>query len=196
MKKQRKQLLIMVVFLAFLVIAYFALGAYNEAQSKKEEENTQQETFVVTDLDYEDVVAFSYNYEEESNSFTKTDDVWSYDANTAFDVDESLVEDMLSAACSLVAQDYFDAYESLDNYGLDAPQKVVSLTFADGSVVNLQLGNYNDIVGYYYLMVEGDSNLYLVDSTLLNTFDVSYADLEYVVEETETETVTEETETE
>lgn len=30
-------------------------------------------------------VEFSYNYEEESNRFTKTEDAWIYDANTEFD---------------------------------------------------------------------------------------------------------------
>lgn len=190
MKKQKKQLITMVVFLGFLIISYFALGAYNDAQANKEDE--QQETIVVTDFNEENVVAFSYTYEEESNSFTKTDDVWSYDADATFDVDESIVEDMLSDVAYLTAQDYFDAYESIDNYGLDAPQMTVSMTFADGSTVKLMLGDYNDIVGTYYLMLEGDSNLYVVDSTLLDTFEVSYADLEYVVEETET--VSEETE--
>ena len=191
MKKQKKQLIIMIVFLGFLIISYFALGAYNDAQANKEE---QEETIVVTDFDEENVVAFSYTYEEESNSFSKTDDVWSYDADATFDVDESIVDGMLSDVAYLTAQDYFDAYESLDNYGLDAPQMTVSMTLADGSTLKLMLGDYNDIVGTYYLMVEGDSNLYVVDSTLLDTFEVSYADLEYIVEETET--VSEETESE
>lgn len=190
MKKQRKQLIIMLVFLCFLVIAYFALGSYNDSQAEKEEE--QSKTIVVTDWKEEDVRAFSYNYEEESNSFTKSGDTWNYDADASFDVEESLVEAMLSDACYLIAQDYFDAYESLDNYGLDAPQKTICLTFSDGSVKKLMLGDYNDMVGYYYLMIEGDSKLYLVDSTLLDAFEVSYVDLEYVPEETET--VSEETE--
>lgn len=193
MKKQRKQIIIMAVFLGFLIVSYFGLGAYNDAQSKEEDEN-QKEPITVIDLDYNNVVAFSYNFEEESNSFTQKDDIWSYDADAAFDVDESMVATMLEDACELMAQDYYDAYESLDNYGLDAPQKTITMSFADGSVVKLKLGNYNDIVGYYYLMVEGDSNLYLVDSTLFDSFDVSYTDLEVVVEETET--TSEETEQE
>lgn len=190
MKKQKKQLIIMVVFLGFLIVAYFALGAYNDAQANKDED--EKETIVVTDLDVDEVVAFSYNYEEENNSFTKSEEVWNYDADAAFDVDESLIEDMISDACSITAQEYFDSYESLDNYGLDTPQQTVSMTFSDGSEVKLLLGDYNDIIGYYYLMVEGDDKLYLVNSTLANAIDVSYADLEYVVEETETEEVSEE----
>ena len=194
MKKQRKQLIIMEILLVFLIFAYVGLGAYNKNQTKNEEEN--QETIQVTDLNVEDVVAFSYNYEEESNHFTKSDDVWSYDANADFDVEESLVEAMLADACNLIAQDYMENYEALDNYGLDEPQKTVSMTLSDGSTVLLQLGDYNDIMGYYYLMVEGDNNLYMVDSTLLDAFEVSYADLEHVAESTETTETVEETELE
>lgn len=190
MKNQKKQIIIMAVFLAFLIVAYFSIGIYGDSQSMEEE--NQQEAVVVTDLNYADIVAFYYNYEEETNRFTKSEDVWTYDADAAFDVEEDIVEEMLAVACEIRAQDYYDAYESLDNYGLDAPQKTICLTFSDGSSVKLMLGDYNDMVGYYYLMVEGDSNLYLVDSTLQDTFEVSCADLEYIPEETEM--VSEETE--
>ena len=190
MKKQRKQLIIMAAFLGFLIIAYFGLNVYNDAQAKKEEE---EQTIVVTDFDYEDVVAFSYDYNDETYSFTKSGDVWSYDADAEFDVDESLVESMLAIAGSLLGEEMITEYEAVDTYGFDEPQKTVSLTMSDGSTVTIQAGDYNNMVGSYYLMVEGDGNLYLVDSTLLYTFEVSYTSLEYVEEETEVE-VTEETE--
>lgn len=183
MKKQRKQLVIMLVLLGFLIIAYFALGAYNDAQENKEQEET--ETITVTDLKYEDVIAFSYHYKEENNSFIKSGEEWMYDADQSFDVDETKIEDMLSAACKVKAEDYFDAYESLDNYGLDEPQCVINISFTNGSTVKLQIGNYNDMVGYYYMMKEGDNNLYLIDVALYNAFSVSYTDLEYIVEDTE-----------
>ena len=179
----------MVVFLGFLVISYFTLGIYNDAQEEKDEE----ETIVVANVDYNEIVAFSYNYNEEEYDFVKSEEVWNYSQMTEFDVDEALVENMLSVTASLLAQEYFTDYESLETYGLDVPQKTISLTLSDGSAVKFLIGNYNEIMGYYYLMVEGDSNLYMVDDTLLSTFDVSYTNLEYI-EETETEEVTESTE--
>lgn len=188
MKKQRKQLVTMVVFLAFLIVAYIGLGVYNDAQAKKEEEES---TIVVTDFDSEDVVAFSYDYNDETYTFSKNEDVWTYDSKAGFDVDESLVESMLVVAGSLLGEDAITEYETVDTYGFDTPQKTVSLTMSDGSSIKIQVGDYNNIVGFYYLMVEGDSNLYLVDSTLLDTFEVSYTSLEYIEEETEETTETE-----
>lgn len=185
MKKQKKQLIIMAIFLIFLVAAYLGLNTYNNAQ----EENSATEgaqTYTLTDLNYEDVVSFSYDYKEEKNNFTKSEDVWNYDSDESFDVEESTINAMLRVACTLTAQGYFDAYESLDNYGLDAPQITVSMSFADGIIVKILLGDYNDITEQYYLMLEGDSNLYVTDSRLLDAFGVSYTELETVVEETET----------
>lgn len=190
MKKQRKQLIIMAAFLGFLIVAYFGLDIYNDAQTKKEEE---EQNVVVTDFDYEEVVAFSYDYNDETLSFTKTDDEWVYDAKPGFDVDESVVESMLETAGSLLGEEVITEYETVDTYGLDNPQKRVCFTMSDGTTVTIQVGDYNDIVGLYYLMIEDDENLYMVDSTLLYTFEVSYTSLEYIEEETEEE-VTEETE--
>lgn len=181
----------MATFLIFLVAAYFGLNTYNNAQKENSEtEGTQ--SFTLTDWNYEDIESFSYDYKEEKNSFTKTEDVWNYDSDASFDAEESTINAMLRVACTLTAQGYFDAYESLDNYGLDAPQITVSMSFADGSVVKILLGDYNDITEQYYLMIEGDSNLYVTDSRLLDAFGVSYEELEVIVEETET--VSEETE--
>lgn len=191
MKKQKKQLITMTVFLMFLIVAYIGLGAYNDAQEKKEDE---ENTILITDLAVEDIVAFSYDYNDETYSYTKTDDAWSYDSKPMIDLDESIIESMLATAGSLEGGDFFTAYESLDNYGLDSPQKTINLTLSDGTCVKIQLGDYNDMVGAYYLMVQGDSNLYLVDSTLLDAFEVSYSSLEYIEEETETIESTEEVE--
>lgn len=191
MKRQKKQLITMAVFLAFLIIAYIGLGVYNDAQEQKEEDENK---IVVTNFDSEDVVAFSYDYNGETYSYTKIDGMWSYDSKPAINLDETLVESMLVIAASLVGEDFFTAYESVDTYGFDEPQKTVSLIMSDGSTVTIQVGDYNDIVGWYYLMIEGDENLYMVDSTLLDTFEVSYTSLEYVEEATEEIEGTEEVE--
>lgn len=185
MKNQRKQLITMVVFLGFLIVAYFGIGVYNDAQAQKEEE---EQTIVVTDFDYEDVVAFSYDYNDATYTFSKNEDVWTYDSKPGFDVDETLIEDMLATAGSLLGEEKITEYETVETYGFDDPQKTVSLTFSDGTTMIIQVGDYNDIVGAYYLMIEGEDTLYMADSTLLATYEVSYTSLEYVEEETEEST--------
>lgn len=192
MKKQRKQLITMVVFLAVLIAAYIGLGIYNDMEAKKEEEDA----IIIMDFDYEDVIAFTYDYDDTTYTFSKSEETWTYDADTDFDVDESLVEEILASVSYILGEDAITEYEEVGTYGLDAPQKTISFTFTDGSTKKVQIGDYNEMLGFYYLMVEGDDNLYLTDSTLLNAFEFSYTSLEYIEVETEegTEAETEEIE--
>lgn len=193
MKKQRKQLIVMVVFLAVLIAAYIGIGIYNDAEAKKQE----VDSIVIMNFDYEKVVAFSYDYEDTQYTFSKTDETWTYDAESGFDVDETLVKELLASVSYVLGEDAISEYDELGTYGLDAPQKTISFTFMDGTNKKVFIGDYNDILGFYYLMIEGDDTLYLADSTLLDAFEMSYTSLAYIEEETEEGTeVLETTETE
>lgn len=191
MKNQKKQLITLITLFAFLIVAYFGIENYNTAEAQKEEEAN---TIIITEFTGDEVTAFSYDYNGETYSYTKNEDVWLYDGDTSLDMDETIIISMLDTAGSLLGEDVFSEYESLDTYGLNEPAKTIYITMSDATEHILKVGDYNDIVGFYYFMVEGDSNLYLVDSTILNTFEVSYASLEYVEEVTEeaTEETTEE----
>ena len=112
-------------------------------------------------------------------------------------MDESSIISMLNIAGSLLGEEQMSEYASLDTYGFDSPAKTIKLTLTDGTVLTIKVGDYNEIVGFYYLVVEGDDNLYLVDGTIYDTFEVSNADIEVLEEETEENTeeiVEEETE--
>ena len=187
MKKQRKQLLSLVVLLMILLIAYIYVGKYNEEQEK----GTEEETIYVTNFSTADICAFSYDYKEVIYRFTKTDATWTYDGDVTADMDESAISSLLLDAAEVVAAEKLTEYEKLEDYGLEIPKKTLTFTFTDGNVCSLMIGNYNEVLGYYYMMTSGDDTLYLADSTLFDDFEISYEDL--IVEEEETE-ITEGTE--
>lgn len=187
MKNQKKQLIILVCLLVFLVLAYFGLSYYNDAQEKKE---TEESTITITDFSSEEVVAFTYDYDEIEYSFSKNDDVWIYEGDTTLDMDEDVIETMLETAGSLLGEYEIDEYESLDTYGLDVPIKTIKLTMSDNTTLTIYVGDYNSIVGLYYVMVDEDSTLYMADSTILSMFEASYTDM--IVEEIESVETTEE----
>lgn len=187
MNRQKKQLLTLMTLLAFLLIGYLSLESYNISEERKEEANT----IVITEFEADDVTAFSYDYNGVTYSYTRNDEEWSYDGNDILDMDESLIDSMLNIAGSLLGEDMASEYESLDTYGLDDPIKTIVITMTDGTQSTIKVGNYNEILGFYYLMVEDDNNLYLVDSSIFDTFEISNTSLEYVEEETEEVTETE-----
>lgn len=190
MKKQKKQLIYMLAVLLFLIAAYFGLELYNNQLAEEE----QGETIYITSFSSQEICAFSYDYEEQQYSFTKTEDVWSYDGDTSVDLDESEVESLILKAGAIIGAEALTEYESPETYGLESPQKTVTFTLTDGTVMTIKIGDYNDMLGYYYLMIDGKDILYMADSTLLDIFDVSYEDWIYVEEVTEDTEVTEELE--
>lgn len=188
MKSQKKQLLILAVLFVFLLVSYITLQTYNEKEAEME---TEENIFVITEFTADEVVSFSYDYEGMTYAYTLDGDAWLYDGNPELDMEEDSILSILNVAGSLLGQKKVSEYEALDTYGLDYPSKTITITLSDGSQKTIKIGAYNEILGFYYLLVEGDEHLYLVDSTIYDTFEISYADLEVVVEES-TEEITEE----
>ena len=188
MKSQKKQLLILVVLFVFLLVSYITLQTYSEKEAEME---TEENIFVITEFTADEVVSFSYDYEGMTYAYTLDGDAWLYDGNPELDMEENSILSILNVAGSLLGQQKVSEYEALDTYGLDSPSKTITITLSDGSQKTIKIGAYNEILGFYYLLVEGDEHLYLVDSTIYDTVEISYADLEVVVEES-TEEITEE----
>ena len=196
MQKQRKQFVITVVILLVLVLAYIGIHIYNQKQEEKKEKEEKENEITVTELDTDDVTAFSYQVSGETLSFTKDGDEWVYDQDTSLDLDEDVVNGMIEKAASLTADDSFDDYDSLADYGLDQPSNTITLTTKD-STTTLYLGNQNAMTSQYYLMTGDGETVYAVDNTLSTTFSKT---VDSLVKEEDTQTeepeeaVTEETE--
>lgn len=196
MQKQRKQFVITVVVLLVLVLAYIGIHIYNQKQEEKKEKEEKENEITVTELDTDDVTAFSYQVSGETLSFTKDGDEWVYDQDTSLDLDEDVVNGMIEKAASLTADDSFDDYDSLADYGLDQPSNTITLTTKD-STTTLYLGNQNAMTSQYYLMTGDGETVYAVDNTLSTTFSKT---VDSLVKEEDTQTeepeeaVTEETE--
>ena len=148
MQKQRKQFVITVVILLVLVLAYIGIHLYNQKQEEKKEKEEKENEITVTELDTDDVTAFSYQVSGETLSFTKDGDEWVYDQDTSLDLDEDVVNGMIEKAASLTADDSFDDYDSLADYGLDQPSNTITLTTKE-STTTLYLGNQNAMTSQY-----------------------------------------------
>lgn len=189
MNKQRKQLMILIGVLAVCLLSYFGISYHNDLQEQKEAEEEQKNTIYVTDFGYDEVTAFSYVYEDVTYRYTKDGDNWLYDGDTALDMEESLFTTMLYYAGSITAEEKLTEYEELSSYGFDEPSNVITFK-VNGEDLVLKIGAHNEMLDLYYMLVEGDNSLYLVDDTWFTYFEKTYEDLEYVPEETETETET------
>lgn len=180
---KKKQMIAGIVLLILCIGGYFGVKAYNSSQEKKQE----AEIMKPVGIEVADVTGFSYVNNGGILSFEKDGEDWIYTGDTSMDMNEESIEGMLEKVCGVSSTEKITA-EDLSDYGFDEPANTITLDTAEGSTV-VRIGMYNEIVSKYYLSIDGSTELYLVDSSIVTGFEQSVEDLKVV----ETTTTTAET---
>lgn len=180
---KKKQMIAGIVLLILCIGGYFGVKAYNSSQEKKQE----AEIMKPVGIEVADVTGFSYVNNGGILSFEKDGEDWIYTGDTSMDMNEESIEGMLEKVCGVSSTEKITA-EDLSDYGFDEPTNTITLDTAEGSTV-VRIGMYNEIVSKYYLSIDGSTELYLVDSSIVTGFEQSVEDLKVV----ETTTTTAET---
>ena len=183
--KQKKQAIAVVLALVLLVAALFGLKFYNKKAEEKQTAADEAAKVYVTQTTSDAITALSWEYNGETVHLTKTDDTWTCTEQPDLPLDTDQVTTLLDAVASLEATQQVENPEEDATYGFDAPVNVITYTTAD-TTTTLTLGNENDITGGNYLKT--NDNVYLVDTTLVNTFDCDVSTLEKTEESTTSET--------
>lgn len=190
MKNQKKQLLGMLLLLVLLIAAYFGVRYYNDAKEQEESAELEKSKIKITDFAVEDINYLSYDVDGTVYSYEKNGDSWSWEEDATIDLEESQIETMLQSVASLDAAEQLSEYTVVADYGLENPEKTITIGTGD-ETVTLYIGSKNEITGKYYLMRQDADTVYLVDKDLTGTFSKLPQDMQVQEEETETEIETE-----
>lgn len=182
---QKKQAIGILVTLIVLVAALFGLKYYNKYANEKKEQEEEAAKIYVTSAEVGDITAFSWQLEDETVTMVKEDDTWSCGEHPGYEIDTDKVEDLLENIAPLEAVQTVEDPEEDAAYGFDDPENVITYT-AGGEEVTLIIGMENAITGGCYLKSSEDGTVYLIDSSLLNTFDCDASTLEKEEGESET----------
>lgn len=183
MKKQKKQLIALCILLLICIVAWVGLTKWNKSQEQKKQEEEEASKVTVTDVNTEDVNAFSYQYNNETLSFVKEDDTWYYEADKSISLDQDTMETLIATTAQLTAEQEIKDYEDLSEYGLETPSNTITLTTGDGTTT-LLIGNKNDMLSQYYVKTNQSDSTYLAGSAVYTTYQKGIADLT-VTESTE-----------
>ena len=171
MKRGKKLMLLSLALLALCCIA----AALLNMDFEEEYEEAPDTSVTILTLDPDTVTSLSWeNLTEEKLSFTN-DGSWTYDADPAFPLDTTLLEEILSELSTVAASRAIEEPEDPAQYGLNEPLSVITVT-AGGSTFTLELGDETALGGERYAGT-GDGNVYLVEDTLLDAFDHELYDL-------------------
>lgn len=181
MKKQKIQILILLVLCIVCVGGYFIIRNHT---FETEEETVSVD---VTNFNKDDVTELILSGDHEVH-LVKSDDVWTENSLPDETIKESTVNTLLNEIANITTTEtVVEAPEDLSQYGLEEPFRTITAVLSDGTQVVIYAGNKSDLLSEYYIKVEGDDNVYLVSSNIVTDFD---KDPEDFIDETETETAT------
>lgn len=113
-----------------------------------------------------------------------TDGGLTVDGDDAYEVDETEKDALLSAAAMVTYEEILtedaSAYaENFEDFGLATPRVVAEITYRDGTVVTLRIGDGYALEesGWSYMTVDGDPNLYALDDGTADALSVRKAEL-------------------
>ncbi len=197
MRKQTKRLIVIVVILIVLCIAYILISHY--FNQKEEEENAAVAVpFSVESV--ADVTGVDYYYEGENIHLTKKDGIWKCKGNKSVNLDDDNIDDqMISTLVRVEASRVIESPDDISEYGFETNED--GDIEPDGNIITVYQGDDESVIyigaanaydsTIYYMMVDGDDNVYVVDDSVAEAFSKSVDDITEVETDEDTDDVEE-----
>ncbi|MCI8589673.1 MAG: DUF4340 domain-containing protein [Clostridiales bacterium] len=164
-------LLLALLIILVVCASLYALTLSMNRQDAAEEESAPVLT-VVKSIDIENITGFTLTNTKGTHIFERQQNGWVYNNDSHFPMNTDFVNTTLEALSSISAIEVLDREgEDLSAYGLVEPQMTLSITesVTDGKqITRFLIGNYNSFNGYYYMMVEGNEDIFIIDNKLVD----------------------------
>ncbi|MCI8332782.1 MAG: DUF4340 domain-containing protein [Clostridiales bacterium] len=164
-------LLLALLLVLVVCISLYAFVVSMNRQQPDDEESAPVLTMVKS-ISVENITGFTLTNTNGSHALKRQQSGWVYNEDSHFPLNTDLVNTTLEALSSISAIEVLAREgEDVAAYGLDAPQMTVSVTESadDGEqTTRFLIGNYNSFNGYYYMMIEGGDDVFIIDNKLVD----------------------------
>lgn len=179
MKKQKVQLVALILVLAALAGTFFGIRKYKETQEKKPAEENGT---VILDVSRDDVVNIIYDYDGETYQYEKAEGTWYLAEDHTQSVKQHYIDAMALGASKLTATQILENVEDLSQYGLESPRTIVFDTAIQR--FRIYVGDRNVMTSSYYIQLpDKPDTVYIVPDTFFNRFNYGPEDIIEVQEE-------------
>lgn len=175
MKRSRKVILL-VLMLGIVAAGWF--GAGQLAQKEAVVETVQ----AIQVLDGASVTSMSFEASDGPLTLSEQDGAWQMEGDGAFPLDQDQAGEYAQLLASLTATCRITGGAQLADYGLETPAFTVEVTLDGGQQVSLEMGDYNSLTGEYYLKRDDQEDIYTVESSLADLFDIEKTDLARLID--------------
>lgn len=183
MKKQRTQLIALLVVVVLLFLGIKGVGYLKERQ---EAEAQKTENILILQLEEERLTELSYSYKGTEYSFVKQEDDWYATKDASLTLNQYMILAMAEKLTPLTALEQIDGVTDLSQYGLSDPARYVKCV-ADGMTYEILIGDYNDLTGQYYICLAGEDTVYTIAEAFVLAFNKTLEDVVQEMEETSEE---------
>lgn len=181
-KKKRNRLIILFILLLATAGAFAALRLYKENMP---EEESAMESYSAVSIDGSQITDIGIIGNDGNVNLIKEGDTWKCMDDEEFTIDGSLVKNFLTDASEITASARIENVEDMSEYGLDNPSVNLTLRW-ENNMYTIKLGDYNSIISGYYLNVNDEAAVYVVDSSVYYSLNKSADDFRLTeVEEVE-----------
>ena len=156
------------------VFAAVSITAVLVSRHEEKVERIKNSGETILSIPTDTVTALSWTNEEGTFSFTK-DEIWTYDEDSAFPVDEEKIDELLAQFEDFAAAFVIDDVEDYEQYGLDEPVCTISITVGEESYT-VELGDFSKMDEQRYVSI-GDGKAYLVSHNPLDEFGAVLRDM-------------------
>lgn len=174
MKKQPLQLAVLVAAVVILAAAFFGIKHYNDAQEQKSD---TKDTEIIVDINRDDIIKFSYEYDGGTYAFEKKDGTWYYVDDPDMNLNQTVIDAMLQKLARLEIVQSIEDVTDMSQYGLDQDYLTFAYETADKSYI-LHIGSRNSVTGVYYMAMPSETTVYMIEYySLLGSFERTPEDL-------------------
>ncbi len=164
MKKQLRQMIVLLVILVLLIAAFFGLQAYKKIQEK----NAEAEMFL--DVSGDEILRFSYDYQGERYFFEKDGDTWRYLGDPNLELYQERIISMVNRLGSVEIKQAIENVTDMSQYGLGEGHREYSFETATDSYT-IYVGDSNQMTKLCYVCRPGEDTVYVVSRQLIAGFE-------------------------
>lgn len=176
--KLYRNIIILVVLIAILGAGYFFISKYEPA---KEDTgiDTSYTSVSVFKTDKENIKSVEIINENESYTVSKGENgKWIINGNPNIKVSQSKVDTLMYDASSISAKEKAaENATDLSQYGLDLPKRKAIIKTNNGETVTFSAGDKTADGSYYFVMIEGESDVYIKGASSVESLTKSVAAL-------------------
>ena len=161
------------VFILLGIVAVVCVATVIVTHIEEKKEQIQNTDKVIISVDPDTVNSLVWEYEGTSLSFSRND-VWQWDEDAAFPVNEGKINDLLGIFEDFGAAFIIEDVEDFGQYGLEDPTCTIRFATEQESY-EVVLGAYSTMDSQRYVSI-GDGNVYLVKTDPFDSYEIELSD--------------------